>query len=715
MDRTRVGTGTSRLPRLGRRRLLAGLLLLVLGAAVGAGWIASRSGTPWARPPADVGGRTANPDEVVKVTSGDLTLLVQRNPWLIEGRLGDTPLFREQPGTPSDTHYGTLGYQRAGSSTWYHLAAVLEAEEIPGGQRIRVTTTEPRAGPALVEITAPLPGIARLAFRPPAGDPVVRTAAAAASDDTEMLLGLGERFAGVSLAGRRIDLWAADRRAENYGDTTYLPVPWLLSSRGYGFLLDDTRRSTWEMRSQRSDAWAVELPGPEFAYYLIAGQPAQAIERYTALTGRPPQPPSWGLGVVKTLVGGEARVLHDAARLRELDVPVDAVFVYDAVDDAANVGWPHVTYDPIPTGTYPDVRRLADSLHGLGFRLLGYFGPDFRPERHSFMQASNLGYLVRDTAGRTWVHPLYGVGLIDALNPQTVAWWQQGPLKRALVDLGFDGGMLDLGEAVPSEAQFADGRSGAEVHNAYPVAFTGAAQAALQAFQPDGLFLTRSGYTGGQQFHTATWSGDAVHTWAPVTGFQSMVPAALGAGLAGYAYWHTEVSGYVDGGLEPASERELYLRWLEFGAFTALLRDHYGDRRGQPTDMWTDGETIGLWRRYARIHQALRPYLWQAAREAQATGLPLLRHLAIAYPDDRRAWTEEQEYLLGTDLLVAPVIEFGARSRQVYLPAGEWVHWWTGAVYAGPGDVTVPAPLGQIPVFLRRGAPSPLTDPASFD
>src|SRR5207237_8812186 len=141
-------------------------------------------------------------------------------------------------------------------------------------------------------------------------------------------------------------------------------------------------------------------------------------------------------------------------------------------------------------------------------------------------------------------------GLVDPTGPPAVDWWRHGPLRRALVEDGFDGGMLDLGEALPLDARLADGRSGAEGHNAFPVAFEAAALGALHEYRPDGLLWMRSGFTGGQQYHAATWSGDPVHSWDAVTGFKSMVPAAVSSGLAGYAYWHTEVGGYIDGGLD---------------------------------------------------------------------------------------------------------------------------------------------------------------------
>ncbi|HEY3109966.1 MAG TPA: hypothetical protein VGL23_14485, partial [Chloroflexota bacterium] len=365
--------------------------------------------------------------EALELSSGDLTLRVRRQPWAMEARVGERVVFRELEAAGADTHYGTLGYQRAGQTGWSHLTALAQAESIAGGQRLTAATSEGGA-PAVVEVTSAQPGTLRVAFRPPPGAPIAWTVATASSDEGETLLGLGERFDGIDLAGRRVELWSADRREVRYGDATYLPVPWLLSSRGFGFLLDDPRRSVWEMRSSRNDAWAVGVPGAGLAFVLVGGAPAQAIERYTALTGRPPAPPAWGLGVVKTLVGGQARVLEDAARLKAVGVPVDGVYVYDAHDEEAGVGWPHVTYDPIPAGPYGPLRPFTDALRQLGYRPLGYFGPDVRPQWAEYGRALAAGALVRGPDGRPWTHPLYGISLIDATDPRAVDWWRTAPL-----------------------------------------------------------------------------------------------------------------------------------------------------------------------------------------------------------------------------------------------------------------------------------------------
>ncbi len=660
-------------------------------------------------------GRGAPQPSTVEVAAGDLTVRVRLQPWSIEAARNGVTVVREFAGSAPDTYYGTLSYRRYGYGEWRHLVAVSDVAAIRNGQRFLATTTEPGAWLATVDVTAHGPGVIRVEFRPPPGEEVVWTFATMASDNAETLLGLGERFDGVSLAGRQLDVWAEDRRAAGYGSATYLPAPWLLSSRGFGFLLDGARPSSWELRSARPDAWTVGAYGPTLAYYLISGQPAQAIDRYTALTGRPPMPPPLGFGVVKTLIGGTRRVLADAARLRRDDIPVDGIYVYDAIDDEANLGWPGGGYDAIPKGAYPSVRELTDQLRAMGYRPLAYFSPDFRPDRRSFQEAAARGYLVRADGGKPWVSPLYGISKLDFTNPEAVRWWQQGPLRRALIDLGFDGGMFDLGDSAPPDGRFYGGATGTGIHNAFPVAIARAVESGLKLHKPDALFWMRSGFTGGQQFSKGVWSGDPVHNWMPVTGFQSIVPAAISAGMAGYASWHTEAGGYVDGGLDPSSDRELYLRWLQLGAFTTMLRDNYGDRRGQPADIWTDQETLRLWRRYARIHQALRPYLQLAAVQARQTGLPLLRHMAISYPDDPRAWTEQQQYLLGDDLLIAPVIEPGARARTVYLPQGEWKDWWSGVRWMGPAYVVTPAPLDQIPVFVRGGVVSPLPPPSTFD
>jgi alpha-glucosidase len=306
-------------------------------------------------------------------------------------------------------------------------------------------------------------------------------------------------------------------------------------------------------------------------------------------------------------------------------------------------------------------------------------------------------------------HAELDVSWLDFTNPAAVAWWQAG-VHRALVDLDLDGGMVDFGDVVPADAVFADGRTGAQAHNDVPTLYHRALCEEAHRSKPDSVFWMRSGAAGGQRFHDGTWSGDPIDCWAPVTGLASLVPAALSAGLSGYPYWHTEVGGYVQAQppLPRAEEQELWLRWLQLGAFTAMLRDQYGEKPGAAVDAWTDAETLGEYVRYAAIHHRLLPYLYSLAREANETGMPLIRHLALAYPDDPLAWAVEDAYLLGPDLLVAPIVEPGAAGRAVYLPRGEWVDFWSGECRQGGAMSFVAAGRHTIPVFVRAGAALPL-------
>jgi alpha-glucosidase (family GH31 glycosyl hydrolase) len=350
-------------------------------------------------------------------------------------------------------------------------------------------------------------------------------------------------------------------------------------------------------------------------------------------------------------------------------------------------------------------------LHKLGFKVLNYFTADFHLDRPNYQEPASHGFLVKRPDGRVYVHPGFQVAWLDYSDPDAVLWWTAS-WRRALEVLGYDGGMLDLGELIPPDAALADGSSGLQSHNRYPLMYARSAWEAASLSRPDGDFalVLRSGAAGAQRFQSAQWNGDAVMRWQGPDGLQSMVPAALSFGLSGFPYWHAEVAGYVQADLDHEEERELWLRWLQLATWTSLLRDHLGDHQRSPIDVWLEQRTLNAFRLAARVHASLVPYLYSVAAEASHTGIPVMRYLPMEVPDDPRAWQEEQSYFLGPSFLVAPVVEPGATTRTVYLPAGEWVDYWRGTMYAGGQEVTVPAPLDGPgpPVFARAGALIPL-------
>ncbi|MFN0072990.1 MAG: glycoside hydrolase family 31 protein [Chloroflexota bacterium] len=321
------------------------------------------------------------------------------------------------------------------------------------------------------------------------------------------------------------------------------------------------------------------------------------------------------------------------------------------------------------------------------------------------------GYLVKGPDGQPLQHDRFPVTWLDFTNSAAVDWWR-GLWQRALGDLGYDGGMLDVGEILPTEALLADGTTGAQTHNRYPLLYAQHAWQHASSVRPDGDFLlfARSGAAGAQQFQSLQWPGDPTMQWEAPAGLQSMIPAALSFGLSGFPYWHSEVGGYVQVGLPREQERELWLRWLQLGTWSASLRDQYGDYPLAPMDFWLDEANQTAFRDAARIHNSLIPYIYSVAAEAHRTGLPLMRFLPLEAPDDPRAWQEEQSYFFGRDLLVAPVTQPGATTRSVYLPRGQWVDFWTNQTYEGGREIVVPAPLdgGRAPAFIRAGALIPL-------
>lgn len=257
---------------------------------------------------------------------------------------------------------------------------------------------------------------------------------------------------------------------------------------------------------------------------------------------------------------------------------------------------------------------------------------------------------------------------------------------------------------------------GAVLHNQYPVRYHRAAYLAGQAAKPqDVVFLARAGYHGSQLYTTGRFTGDQERSWDAQHGLPSVLAGMLNGSLSGWPYWGPDIGGFFEPGPVPAdesaearahrlgAEKELWIRWVQLGALSPTMRDMLGAQT-DPVTLWTDDETLQVFRLYARLHTALKPYLYRYASIAHTRGLPILRPLFLNYPDDGATYTLHDEYLVGDDLLVAPVLAPGQTARTLYLPTGSWCHYWTGDRHTGPGWVTVPAPLHQIPLFIRAGA-----------
>jgi alpha-glucosidase (family GH31 glycosyl hydrolase) len=293
-----------------------------------------------------------------------------------------------------------------------------------------------------------------------------------------------------------------------------------------------------------------------------------------------------------------------------------------------------------------------------------------------------------------------------------VAWYQQ--LLRRPLALGYDGWMHDFGEYVPRKGRFFDGRRGDAVHNPYPMLSAKAARAVLQAEKPDDhLFFVRAGWTGSQAVAPAVWGGDPEADFDETQGLPAMLRGGLNLGLSAVPYWGSDMTGFKCLGAGPR-DKEIFIRWLELGAVSPIMMDQ--NACSNPLEkrtkwgLFNDEETIDAWRQMAKLHTRLQPYFLTLAREAAATGMPLMRHPVLTHPDQPEALKVEDAFFLGPALYAAPVVRRGVTVRKVWLPPGRYVSFEERTVYEGGREVDLPAPLDRLPLLLVAGQLLPLLD-----
>jgi alpha-glucosidase (family GH31 glycosyl hydrolase) len=607
------------------------------------------------------------------------------------------------------------------------LAALLLVAAVAGGSAGAVRPPRPWASvdPTLAGVLSPLPGTSEVTgCTPEPGLCSVHLRAVDGSADGtavrlltqpgERFFGMGERFGSLDLDGQVLSNHAQDGMGVTTG-TSYSPTPFLLSSRGYGVQVDTAADLTVDLTDPGEVT--IDIDAPDTVIEVLTGpDPTAVLSRRADLVGLPPVPPGWGLGVWKSLIGGPARVLADTDDLRADGVPLDALWIYDLADPTSGLGWSWPIYRPVALGQYPDPAAMIAELHRRGLRVLGYLSPFLVPGTPGFLEAAARGYLVRNQDGSVYTEPWEYTSrraYLDFTDPAATSWWQDR-LRYAFGVLGFDGAMQDYGDQAPTAARYADGTPGALMRNIYPVLYARAARQAVQSVKPDATVLfARSGYTGSQAFVTGRFTGDQTRDWDPRTGLPAVLAGMLNGSISGWPYWGPDIGGFLGGDHHGDQDRELWTRWVELGALSPVMRDMLG-AQADPLGVRSDPATLATFRGYARLHQALTPYLSDLATDASATGQPLMRPLWLQDPSDPVAWTIENQYLLGPDVLVAPVVTAGTTSTSVYLPAGSWRDYWTGREHPGRTWVTVDAAIPHIPLFTRTGSTIALPPPAAL-
>jgi sulfoquinovosidase len=582
----------------------------------------------------------------------------------------------------------------------------------------------------------------QLAFDLSFEDPLLnRSFLTFASDSDEHFFGFGEQFSYFDLKGKRVPIWTSEQGigrglqpltflvdqvagAGGTPYTTYTAVPHYITSKLRSLFLVNPQYTVFDLR--QAERVQIQVFSPELSGRILSGSnPEQLIEIYTAWAGRMRPLPDWVLeGAVVGMQGGTEKVRQVYEKLKSLGTPVAAFWLQDWVGQRTTSFGKQLWWNwELDQDHYPGWDALRQSLASDGVRVMVYVSPFLadvsgKPnvQRHLFQEAVGAGYLVKTPDGEPYLiqNTDFQAGLVDLANPAARSWYQAVIRQQIVEDTGASGWMADFGEALPYDAILNGNQTGADLHNRYPELWAQTNRELLDTL-PEGdeiVFFNRSGYQHSPAFATLFWAGDQLVSWDAHDGIKSAVTGMLSGGISGLSLNHTDIGGYTAINTPLAHyvrSKELLLRWMDLGAFTTIYRTHEGNLPEANVQFYTDDETLAHFNRMARVYQAWAPLRKKLVEEAARNGMPVIRHPFLHYPEDPVTYQlSYQEYLLGSSILVAPVLDPGVKEVHVYLPAGNWVHLWTGRIYRATFEgkwITVPAPVGQPGVFYQEGSP----------
>ena len=548
--------------------------------------------------------------------------------------------------------------------------------------------------------------------------PVTTVSVTRATPEAERFYGLGERNGPLNQRGRSLVFWNTDAYDPDFGgfgpeqDPLYQSIPFFIGLRegtAYGVLTDNAYRQEMDLAATSSERYQIKAFGGAIDQYIMVGERLpEVVRRYTALTGRMSPPPRWSLGYHQCRWGyaPESKLTELAAEFRGRQIPADSLWL----DIQHMDGFRTFTWDPVD---FPDPEGLIADLGGDGFRVTVIADPGIKldPGWSVYDSGLDAGAYLEEPGGEVYVGEVWPGDSVfpDFTDPAARSWWA-GHVAE-LVERGVQGVWLDVneptnfpesggGNTVPNSLPIdGDGipSTMAEGHNVYALhearaTYEGMLQAAPEQ-RP--FILTRAAYAGIQRW-AAAWTGDAPSTW---TSLGQSLPMLLNMGLSGEAFVGSDVGGY-SGGATP----ELFARWMSVGVVSPFLRGHVtnGVKDQEP---WAFGQEVeDISRAHINWRYEILPYIYSLFDEAARSGAPVLRPLVYAYQEDPETHEIGDQALLGPNLLVAPVVEEGADMRQVYLPAGRWFEYRSGAVYEGPQWIDVPVTLAALPRYVPEGA-----------
>jgi alpha-D-xyloside xylohydrolase len=497
----------------------------------------------------------------------------------------------------------------------------------------------------------------------------------------ERIYGCGESFGALNKVGQKVQIMVTDPQGPET-DGQYKPVPFFFSNRGYGVFLHTSAPITADFGASYIGADRLFMADEQLDMFVFFGEPKDILNEYTNITGKSPMLPLWTFGTWMSRITyfSQEEGLEIAKQLRQHKIPSDVIHF--------DTGWFGVDWQcdyEFAKDRFKDPKGMLDQMKRDGFHTCLWQLPYFTPKNRFFREIVDGGMAVKNAAGSL----PYEDAVLDFTNPKTVSWYQSK--IEGLMKLGVATIKCDFGEAAPYDGFYHNGRGGLYEHNLYPVRYNKALWEQVERSHPgEGVIWARSAWAGSQRY-ALHWGGDAATT---NTGMLGDLRGGLSFGLSGFSFWSHDMGGFVT-----ASPEDIYRRWLPFGFLSSHTRAH----GAPPTEPWLISESFTkAFRQAAEMKYKLMPYVYAQAKDCTERGLPMVRALLVEFPDDPGAWLVEDEYMFGSQILVAPLLESG-NSRTCYLPRGKWIDYQSGKVYEG-GYQTIE--VGEIPavILVRDGS-----------
>ncbi|MFN3411237.1 MAG: alpha-glucosidase [Exilispira sp.] len=566
----------------------------------------------------------------------------------------------------------------------------------------------------------------------------------------EKIFGGGVQYSFLDLKGKKVPILTSEQgvgrgdqpitfganltqKAGGNNFTTYFPIPYFFTSRLRAFYFENSGYGEFDFSNKNNidvkfltDKTENRLSGS----FFIADSYKNLISLFSEINGKMPILPDWTYGTILGIQGGSTKVTTVVDDLINQKNPVTAIWIQDWCGKRITSFGQQLKWRWYPDEElYPDFKNFVKLMESKGVKVLGYINPflaDRDPKKTGddftnplLEEAREKDYLVKNKEGKPYLIQTVGFPayMLDLTNPEAVKWIKN-IIKENLIGNGLSGWMADFGEWLPMDAVLHSGISAELFHNQYPVIWAKINREAIQEAKKEGeiVFFARAGFTKSPSYSTLFWLGDQMVSFGKNDGLPSAILGSITASLSGIPFIHSDIGGYTtitNPIMTYHRSKELLLRWIEFEAFTPVYRTHEGN---QPLNNWqvyqysdanatikSDEETVKFYNFFAQIHFKLKDYFKKYIEIASNDGIPVIRALFINFPSDDECYNIKYQFMIGDDLLVAPVIKEKSNRMKVYLPEGKWIHAFTKKVYDGKRYVEIDTPLGKPAVFILAG------------